>query len=114
MTPHNIRRRLYGISAAFIRADQNLKQAVADQFVQWNVTTTRGVTVSGLLVEEKPDHLLIRDANGKDFRIERKDVSEKEKNPKSLMPEDIAKTLTEEELVDLVEYLVTLQSRPVK
>jgi putative heme-binding domain-containing protein len=89
-------------------------KAIADQFVQWNVTTTRGVAVSGLMIEDKPDHLLLRDANGKDIRIERRDVSEKDKNPKSIMPDDIARTLTESELVDLVEYLVTLQTGSVK
>jgi putative membrane-bound dehydrogenase-like protein len=85
-------------------------KAIADQFVQWNVTTTRGVTVSGLLVEENADHLTIRDANGKDHRIAREDVVEKAKNPKSIMPEDIAQALTEQELTDLVEYLMTLQA----
>ncbi len=89
-------------------------KAIADQYVQWDVTTTRGTTVSGLLIEDKPDHVLLRDANGKDIRIARRDIGEKEKNPKSLMPEDIARTLTEEELVNLVEYLATLQSAGVK
>lgn len=85
-------------------------KAIADQFAQWNVTTTRGVTISGLLIEDKPDHLLLRDANGKDYRVERRDLSDREKNPKSVMPEDIAQTLTESELIDLVEYLMTLQT----
>jgi putative membrane-bound dehydrogenase-like protein len=85
-------------------------KAIADQWVQWNVTTTRGAVISGLIVDDKPDHLILRDANGKDTRIDRKDVSEKEKNPKSVMPDDIARTLTEDELIDLVEYLVTLRS----
>jgi putative membrane-bound dehydrogenase-like protein len=89
-------------------------KAIADQWVQWNVSTTRGTTISGLIVEDKPDYLILRDANGKDTRIERRDISDKEKNPKSVMPDDIARTLTEEELVDLVEYLVTLQSGGVK
>jgi putative membrane-bound dehydrogenase-like protein len=89
-------------------------KAIADQWVQWNVTTTRGTTISGLIVEDKPDYLILRDANGKDSRIERRDISDKERNPKSVMPDDIARTLTEEELVDLVEYLVTLQSGGVK
>jgi putative heme-binding domain-containing protein len=89
-------------------------KAIADQYIQWNVTTTRGVSVSGLLVEDKPDHITIRDANGKDIRVDRQDVSEKEKNPKSIMPDDIAQALTEEELGDLVEFLMTLQSPGVK
>jgi putative membrane-bound dehydrogenase-like protein len=85
-------------------------KAIADQFVQWQVTTARGVTISGLLIEETADHLIVRDANGKDARIDRADVTAKDKSPVSLMPEDIAKTLTEEELVNLVEHLTTLQT----
>src|SRR5438132_1353858 len=50
-----------------------------------------------------------RDANGKDARIEKKEIDTRDKLPTSIMPEDVAKTLTEEELVDVVEYLTTLQ-----
>jgi putative membrane-bound dehydrogenase-like protein len=85
-------------------------KAIADQYVQWNVTLARGMTISGLLVEDKPDHVTIRDANGKDIRIKREEIVDKEKGLKSLMPEDIAQALTEDELIDVVEYLMTLQS----
>jgi putative heme-binding domain-containing protein len=85
-------------------------KAIADQYVQWNVTTSQGVSISGLLVEEGPNHLTIRDANGKDTRIDRRHIVDKDKDQKSLMPDDIVRTLTEDELVDVVEYLVTLQS----
>jgi hypothetical protein len=85
-------------------------KAVADQFAQWNVVTAAGVTVGGLLVEETANHVTLRDANGKDTRFGRKDVVEKEKSPTSLMPSDIAQTLTENELTDMVEYLTTLKT----
>jgi putative membrane-bound dehydrogenase-like protein len=84
-------------------------KAIADQFVTWQITTIRGTVLSGLIVEEKPDAIILRDANGKDTRIDRKEIESREKSPHSLMPEDNAKTLTEEELVDLVEYLATLR-----
>jgi putative membrane-bound dehydrogenase-like protein len=87
-------------------------KAIADQYVQWNVTLTKGVTIAGLLIEDKPDHVTIRDANGRDIRIRREEIVEKEKGLKSLMPEDIAQALTEDELIDLVEYLMTLQTKP--
>jgi putative membrane-bound dehydrogenase-like protein len=85
-------------------------KAIADQFVQWNITTTVGVTLSGLLIEETADRLILRDANGKDTRIERRDVAGKTKNPNSLMPNDVAQILTEDDLVNVVEYLTTLQT----
>jgi putative heme-binding domain-containing protein len=84
-------------------------KAIADQFIQWNLTTTRGVTVSGLLVEETGDSLTIRDANGKDTKIAKKDIESREKYPNSLMPADIVRALSEDDLVNLVEYLFTLR-----
>ena len=56
-------------------------KAIADQYVNWNVETKKGVTVTGLLVEETPDHILLRDANGKDTRIDKKDIDARSKNP---------------------------------
>src|SRR5581483_9062384 len=85
-------------------------KAIADQFVQWNVTTTAGVTLSGLMIGETADSLTLRDANGKDTKLSKKEIESREKNPNSLMPADIVQALSEDELVDLVEYLLTLKA----
>jgi putative heme-binding domain-containing protein len=85
-------------------------KAIADQYVNWQIATTRGVVLSGLIVEEKPDAITLRDANGKDTRIEKKEIESRSKNPVSLMPEDIVRTLTEDDLVNLVEYLTMLKT----
>ncbi len=85
-------------------------KAIADQYVNWNVETKKGVTMTGLIVEEAPDHIVLRDANGKDTRIDTKDVEERKKNPNSLMPNDIVVYVSEAELMDVVEYLLTLKT----
>jgi putative membrane-bound dehydrogenase-like protein len=85
-------------------------KAVADQYVNWNVETKKGVTITGLIVEEAPDHILLRDANGKDTRIDTEDIDSRTKNPNSLMPNDIVVYLGEDELTDVVEYLLTLKT----
>jgi putative membrane-bound dehydrogenase-like protein len=85
-------------------------KAIADQYVNWNIETSKGLFLSGLIVEETPTSILLRDGNGKDTRIDKKDIAERTKNPKSLMPEDIVAYLSEDELVDLVEYLLTLRT----
>jgi putative membrane-bound dehydrogenase-like protein len=84
-------------------------KAIADQFVNWQVTTKKGVALGGLIVEETNEAIVIRDANGKDTKIAKNEIESREKSPNSLMPDDNAKTLTEEELLDLVEYLMTLK-----
>ncbi|HKI33308.1 MAG TPA: PVC-type heme-binding CxxCH protein [Gemmataceae bacterium] len=85
-------------------------KAIADQYVNWNVETKKGLTITGLIVEEAPDHILLRDANGKDTRIDTKDIDSRTKNPNSLMPNDIVVYLSEDELTDVVEYLLTLKT----
>ena len=73
-------------------------RAVADQYVQWLVETKSGQAINGILIEETPDYLLLRDANAKDFKINRKDVEAKKKSPNSLMPDNLLLYLTEDEL----------------
>lgn len=86
-------------------------KAIADQYVQHQVLTTSEVTVTGLLVGETPDAITLRDANGKDTTIPKKDFAgEVRKLKTSIMPEDIIAALTEDELVDLVAYLETLKT----
>lgn len=86
-------------------------KAIADQYVQSSVTTTAEVTVSGLLVSDTPDAITLRDANGKDTTIAKKDIDGPVRKLKtSIMPEDIVAALTEDELVDLVAYLETLKT----
>ncbi len=85
-------------------------KAIADQFVTWVVETKKGVSVSGLLVEETPTALVIRDANGKDTRIDPKDVDSRTKSLTSLMPGDLLAYMTEDEVVDMVAYLLSLKT----
>src|SRR5262249_36643765 len=80
-------------------------KAIADQYVTWNVETTKGLTLSGLLVEETADHVTLRDANGKDTRVARNDIDSKTKSPTSLMPTNVVVHLTPADLVDVAEYL---------
>ncbi|MFM8274399.1 MAG: PVC-type heme-binding CxxCH protein, partial [Gemmata sp.] len=85
-------------------------KAIADQYIQHSVTTTADVTVSGLLVSDAPASITLRDANGKDTTVQKKDIDGPVRKLKtSIMPEDIIAALTEEELIDLVAYLETLK-----
>lgn len=85
-------------------------KAIADQYVQTSVTTITEVTVSGLLVSDTPTAITLRDANGKDTVVPRKEIEGAVRKLKtSIMPEDIVAALTEDELVDLVAYLETLK-----
>ncbi|MFO0805003.1 MAG: PVC-type heme-binding CxxCH protein [Gemmataceae bacterium] len=85
-------------------------KAIADQYVQAIVLTTADVTVTGLVVADTPQALTLRDANGKDVVIPKADIASQKKATTSIMPEDIVAGLSEDELIDLVAYLTTLQT----
>jgi putative membrane-bound dehydrogenase-like protein len=84
-------------------------KAIADQYLTWNIETKKGLNLSGLIVEDTPEFVTIRDANGKDTRIAVKDIDTRKKSQVSLMPVDLVAYMSEDDLVDLVEYLFTLK-----
>jgi putative heme-binding domain-containing protein len=85
-------------------------KAIADQFLTWNIETDKGVQLSGLIVEDTPAHVVLRNAEGQDTVIPKKKIESRTKSLKSIMPEDLIGFMTEDELVDLVEYLFSLRT----
>ena len=85
-------------------------KAIADQYINWQIETKKGQALTGLIVEETPAHVLLRDGNGKDTKIDKKDIESRKKSPSSLMPEDIVAFLTEDDLIDVTEYLLSLKT----
>jgi len=85
-------------------------KAIADQFIQHMILDRGGVTVTGLLVEETPEHVVIRDGLAKDHKIAKDDIENRGKSKKSIMPSDLIPFLSEQDLVDIVTYLETLKT----
>jgi putative membrane-bound dehydrogenase-like protein len=85
-------------------------KAVADQYIQWIVETKGGQVINGIVIEETTDYLLLRDVNAKDYKVARKDLETKTKSPKSIMPDNLLLFMSEDELLDVVEYLYSLKS----
>lgn len=84
-------------------------KAIADQYLSWIIETQNGLQLTGLIVEETPDYVTLRDANAKDTKIAKKDIASREKSAISLMPADLLAYMTEDDLVDMVAYLLTLK-----
>src|SRR5262249_51313109 len=70
----------------------------------------KGLDISGLIIEETPTEVLLRDANAKDYRIAKAEIESRTKSTVSVMPENIIAALTEDELMDVVEYMLTLKT----
>lgn len=84
-------------------------KAIADQYLSWTLTSDNGQSITGLVVGETETTITVRDANGKDYDFPAKGT-ERKKSLTSIMPEGLVATLTEDDLVDLVEYLSKLQT----
>jgi putative membrane-bound dehydrogenase-like protein len=85
-------------------------KAIADQYVTWVIETVKGENITGLIVGETPEHVIVRDGNGKDYKVQKKDIDTKTKSTVSLMPADLMAYMTEDDLVDIVDYLFNLKT----
>jgi len=80
---------------------------IAPQFVPWLLLTADGRVRTGLSqgVSEDGSRERFVDAEGKPFEVELSDIEERRASPKSIMPEDLEKTLTVQQLRDLFALL---------
>ena len=71
-----------------------------------------GRVVTGLPVEETPNRIVVKTADGERVTVATADVEERRTSETSLMPENLAATMSDGDLVDLLAYLEMLR-RPV-
>jgi putative membrane-bound dehydrogenase-like protein len=69
-----------------------------------------GRSLTGLLISQSPKEVVIRGADGIDVAVPAADVEQLVKQPVSLMPADLAATLSAAELVDVVAWMETLRA----
>jgi putative heme-binding domain-containing protein len=68
-----------------------------------------GTVVSGILVSQTDAEVTLKNAEAIVRTIPREEITAMKKQPTSLMPADLQKALTADNLVDIVEYLTTLK-----
>src|SRR5262249_28281121 len=82
-----------------------------DQAMRTTVLNLKdGKTVSGLLLREEGEIMVLADNQGKDVRVAKSDVDDRRTSLLSPMPANLAETIKEEEFYHLMAYL--LQQRP--
>jgi putative heme-binding domain-containing protein len=69
------------------------------------VITSDGRVLSGLVVEDTPERIVLKLQGGKTEAIPRSDVEEDAVSPLSLMPEGLERQLSPQELADLIAFL---------
>ena len=76
------------------------------------VTTRDGRTLSGVVAAEDPQQLTLR-LVGQDTVIAKSEIQSREKSLVSMMPEGLLKTLTNDEVRDLIAYLRSTSQVPL-
>ena len=76
-------------------------------YENWIVRTKSGDVLSGRKTEDTDDHVTILDADGKYHDVKAADVDRKVKQTVSIMPDGLSQAISQEELVDLVEFLAS-------
>ncbi len=82
-------------------------QAVKEAYLTHIIITDEGKVFQGILVDKDEQHLVLKDATGKQSVIPTADVAEHIEG-RSLMPKGLVNFLTRDELVDLVSFLSQL------
>ncbi len=82
---------------------------VRKEYQAYNVATRDGRVLSGLIVDQTPDAVTLRDDRGVRTRVSRAEIEELKEMETSLMPDSLYKEFSPEQLRDLFSYL---QSEP--
>jgi putative heme-binding domain-containing protein len=78
---------------------------IRKEHLAYNVQTTDGRSLSGLLVEQTPNAVTLLDGKNQRTKIARDKIESIRESPISLMPENLLKELKPQELRDLFSYL---------
>ncbi|MGC3972330.1 MAG: HEAT repeat domain-containing protein [Pirellulales bacterium] len=81
---------------------------IEPKYLSTQIVTDEGLTISGLLVSETPESVVIFDGKEKKT-IPVKSIEERNKLKQSSMPEGLASTLSPVELLDLLAFLKSLK-----
>lgn len=82
---------------------------ISHNYDAWTLLLTNGTTMTGLIASETDDELVLIDNEAIRHTVATGDIEEKIRQSVSLMPADLQKIMTPQELVDVVSYLETLK-----
>ena len=90
-----------------IRKDFGKRQSVLE--VPYLLETTAGKILTGLVVEQTDEQVVLQDAKNKLQKIPANEVELLVRQRKSLMPELLLRDMTRQEVADLLAYLSALK-----
>ena len=84
---------------------------ISHNYESYVVETKSGTVANGLKISEDAESITLRGADSLNRVFKKSDIEEIKKQEISLMPADLAKAVSVEELSDIVEYLTTLKKK---
>ncbi|GIW89160.1 MAG: hypothetical protein KatS3mg108_3484 [Isosphaeraceae bacterium] len=93
-----------------LRSILNPNAAIGYNFRALKLAMRDGRILTGLLVEETPQHLTLKFPDGQRTTVPLAEIEERTLSDVSLMPEGLTEALSEDDLVDLLAYLTTLRT----
>lgn len=94
---------------ALVDAILNPSAGIAHEFQTWILDTRSQGQVIGVIAQETPQRVTVKNELGEAVWVKPGDIKERRKSNLSIMPEDLVTRMTEQELVDLIEFLTTLK-----
>ena len=84
---------------------------VSHNYETYALVTLVGNIITGIKINETKDEVTLRTAEGIDKTVTQSNVDELIKTGVSLMPADLQRLLSDQELVDIVAYLSALKKK---
>jgi putative membrane-bound dehydrogenase-like protein len=88
--------------------------SISHNYETYLLETKTGTSASGVMVSQTPEQVTLKGADAIVRTFKRADIETMEKSHVSLMPADLHKNLTAQDLADVVEYLLTLKEAQKK
>lgn len=83
---------------------------ISHNYESWVILLKDGTTQTGIITSEDGESITVKGADAIARKIEIKNIDERNKQTISLMPADLSKILSLEEMTDVVEYLSGLKA----
>jgi len=87
----------------------NPSAGIAPDYYMWVLETKTQGDVIGIITEDTPERVVVKTDATTDVRLKPEEIKARRRSHLSLMPEDLMNYMTEQQLIDVVEYLTTLK-----
>lgn len=94
---------------AMLEQIRNPSEAVAPEFMMTMFQLKSGNVVAGVVSEETPNSIVVRNAAGGEERVRPADIASRTQNRVSLMPDGLLANLNTQQVLDLLEFLDSLK-----